>query len=268
MLPWDKKFIENHKKIEPKTILCASEGLDVTKISRKIVRKLISSFDDKDYETLELESIASPNFYFLKKQEDKNIIPISDLREPKDFLNLSTGRNRLLFILGGEHIRLDGYNSLLKVSEEASESTFIFISTNNINSIPPTILSRFHVEKVPKPPKEEVHNYIVQKSENLSKNALNFLSENPLELQKSIDDALQKFNKFDEQIRNKNLISKDKDEIKSFIDYLVFYRKKEILTDAKKGFQTLNELIDIKKSLLAPNNLSIDVIKLRINSCL
>ncbi len=49
MLPWDKKFIENHKKIEPKTILCASEGLDVTNISRKIVRKLISSFDEKDY---------------------------------------------------------------------------------------------------------------------------------------------------------------------------------------------------------------------------
>ena len=88
------------------------------------------------------------------------------------------------------------------------------------------------------------------------------------ELQKSIDDASQKFNKFDEQIKNKNLISKDKEEIKSFVDYLVFNRKKGILTDAKKGFQTLNELIDIKKSLLAPNNLSIDVIKLRINSCL
>ena len=113
-----------------------------------------------------------------------------------------------------------------------------------------------------------MHDYIVQKSENMSKNALSFLTENPLELQNSIADALQKFNNFDDQIRNKDLISKDKDEINSFLDYLVFNRKKEILNDAKKGFQTLNELIDVKKSLLAPNNLSIDVIKLRINSCL
>ena len=123
MLPWDKNFLDNIGNIEPKTILCGPDGQDINEISRNLVKRLISETDNKDYSSSELENIASPNFYFLKKDPEKSIIPISELREPRDFLTLSTSNRRLLFIQGGEDIRIDGYNSLLKVAEDTGKDT-------------------------------------------------------------------------------------------------------------------------------------------------
>ena len=105
MLPWDKKFLEKIGNIEPKTILCGPDGQNINEISRNIVKTIISKTDSRDYSNYEVENIASPNFYFLKKDPEKSNIPISDLREPRDFLNLSTANNRLLLIQGGEDIR-------------------------------------------------------------------------------------------------------------------------------------------------------------------
>ena len=63
--------------------------------------------------------------------------------------------------------------------------------------------------------------------------------------------------------------------------YLIIYfksRKKLILQGKKNidsaqailkiSLKNLSKLMDIKKSINLPNNLSLDVIKLRINSCL
>ena len=213
MLPWDKNFLDNIGNIEPKTILCGPDGQDINEISRNLVKRLISETDNKDYSSSELENIASPNFYFLKKDPEKSIIPISELREPRDFLTLSTSNRRLLFIQGGEDIRIDGYNSLLKVAEDTGKDTYIFISTNNISQIPATIKSRFHITRVPRPSTLEVEDYISSKSSNLSKHALYFLSENPSEFDKPIDEISKKMEKYDSYLNNKNIQSKDKDEI-------------------------------------------------------
>lgn len=268
MLPWDKKFLEERGSIKPKTILCGSDGQDISKIARKIVKKLISEIDEKDYTEQHLENIASANFYFLKKDSDKSIIPISDLREPRDFLTLSTRNKRLLFIQGGEDIRLDGYNSLLKVAEDTSDDTFMYISTNNISKIPSTIKSRFHISRVPIPTIFEVQEYISSQKLNLSETALHFLSENSKELEKPIDEITKKMEKYDTYLRNKDIQSKDKDELSAFADYLIFIEKGRVGLEAKQSLIKLDNLIDIKKSINLPNNLSLDVIKLRLNSCL
>ena len=86
MLPWDKKFLDGIGSIQPKTILCGPDGLNINDISRSLVKRLISETDSRDYSDSELENIASPNFYFLKRDPEKSIIPISELREPRDFL--------------------------------------------------------------------------------------------------------------------------------------------------------------------------------------
>ena len=129
MLPWIKNYLTKEFTPRPKTIFFGPEGLDVIDLSRLLVTKFISEIDRKDYSNNALEDIASPNFYFLKREEDKSNIPIEQLRKPKNFLSLSTTNKKILFIQNGEHIRLDGYNTLLKVSEEADEKTFIFIAT-------------------------------------------------------------------------------------------------------------------------------------------
>jgi DNA polymerase III delta prime subunit len=268
MLPWDKKFLDGIGSIQPKTILCGPDGQNINDISRSLIKKLISETDGRDYSDSKLENIASPNFYFLKRDPEKSIIPISELRKPRDFLTLSTSNRRLLFIQGGEDIRIDGYNSLLKVAEDTGKDTYIFISTNNLSQIPSTIKSRFHITRVPRPSAPEVKEYLSSKSFNLSEDALNFLSENPNEFDRSIDEISTKMEKYDSYVKNKNIQSKDKGEISAFTDYLIFLEKSRVVSNSKQSLIHLEKLIDIKKSINLPNNLSLDVIKLRLNSCL
>ena len=53
-----------------------------------------------------------------------------------------------------------------------------------------------------------------------------------------------------------------------FLALLITLQKLNIGSKAKISLKNLSELIDIKKSISLANNLSLDVIKLRINSCL
>ena len=99
-------------------------------------------------------------------------------------------------------------------------------------------------------------------------NALCFLTENPSELKKPIDEILKKIEKYDLYLKNRNIQSKDKNEISEFTDYLIFLEKGRVTSNSKESLIHLAKLIDIKKSINLPNNLSLDVIKLRLNSCL
>lgn len=268
MLPWNKKFLEHQDTIKPKTILSGSDGQDIKEVAREIAKAFITRIDGKDYKNLELENIASHNFYFLKKDPEKNNIPIAELREPKDFLSLSSTGKKLLFIQGGEDIRIDGYNSLLKVAEDSGDQTFIIISTNNLSSIPSTIKSRFHISRIPKPSIEEVKGFLSTSNQSLSASAIGFLSENPKELESSLVDVAKKMEKYDSFLNGRDINSKDREEISGFTDYLIYLQKLKIESKTKISLKNLSKLMDIKKSINLPNNLSLDVIKLRINSCL
>ena len=74
--------------------------------------------------------------------------------------------------------------------------------------------------------------------------------------------------KYDSFLNGGDIQSKDREEISGFTDYLIYLQKLKIDTQAKVSLKNLSELIDVKKSISLPNNLSLDVIKLRINSCL
>ena len=269
MLPWIKNYLNKEFNPRPRTIFFGPEGLDVIDLSKLLVNKFISEIDGKDYSSSTLESIASPNFYFLKREEGKNNIPIEQLRKPKNFLTLSSTNRKVLFIQNGEHIRIDGYNTLLKVSEEADENTFIFIATNNINVIPETIISRFHKHKFPMPKREEVIAFLEDIKLDLNEKAKNFISFNPWLIEQEEDhELLKKIKNFDGYIKAKCISSKDKIEIEAFVDYLVFINKNNAKSSPKTSLKNLEELIDIKKSIRSPNNLSMDVARLRISSCL
>ena len=268
MLPWNNKFLESQGRLKPKTIFCGSDGQDVRAVTREIARSFISRVDNKDYSNCELENIASHNFYFLKKDPEKNNIPIAELREPKDFLSLGSSTKRLLFILGGEDIRIDGFNSLLKVAEDSGDDAYIIIATNDLSSIPSTIKSRFHISRIPKPSVDEVKDFLSENSQSLSSNAIGFLSENPRELEISLEEVVRKMEKYETFFDKKDIQSKDRKEISSYIDYLIYLQKLNISSKAKTSLKNLGELMDVKKSVSLSNNLSLDIVKLRINSCL
>ena len=157
---------------------------------------------------------------------------------------------------------------MLKVAEDSGDQTFIIISTNNLSSIPSTIKSRFHISRIPKPSIEEVKEFLSTSNQSLSASAIGFLSENPKELESSLVDVAKKMEKYDSFLNGRDINSKDREEISGFTDYLIYLQKLKIDSKTKISLKNLSELMDIKKSINLPNNLSLDVIKLRINSCL
>ena len=156
----------------------------------------------------------------------------------------------------------------MKVAEDSGDKTYIIIATNDLSSIPSTIKSRFHLSRIPKPSTQEVKEFLSESNQNLSPKAIGFLSENPKELELSLTEVVKKMEKFDLFLSRGDVQSKDRNEISGFTDYLIYLQKLNIGSKAKISLKNLSELIDIKKSISLANNLSLDVIKLRINSCL
>ncbi|MDA1056365.1 MAG: hypothetical protein O3A58_00865, partial [Proteobacteria bacterium] len=65
-----------------------------------------------------------------------------------------------------------------------------------------------------------------------------------------------------------DIASIEKSEFRLFIDYLIFNNKQGIHLDNKQALKRLKLLTEVKKSLLSAHNLSLDVIRLRVTSCL
>jgi len=114
----------------------------------------------------------------------------------------------------------------------------------------------------------EVKGFLSTSNQSLSASAIGFLSENPKELESSLVDVAKKMEKYDSFVNGRDINSKDREEISGFTDYLIYLQKLKIDSKTKISLKNLSELMDIKKSINLPNNLSLDVIKLRINSCL
>ena len=53
----------------------------------------------------------------------------------------------------------------------------------------------------------------------------------------------------------------------AFIEFLIFVHKKSVLQNGLKFKQKILKLQEIKKELKLPNNLNLDVLKLKVNSC-
>ena len=269
MFPWTKLFIEKNQHIQPKTILYGSKGANIVETSDEIVKNLISNIDNKNYQNIALDQIASPNFYILHANEGKAFISIDQIRAPKNFLTLNSGKNRVLYIQNAENIRINGFNALLKVSEEAGDNVFIVISTSDINAIPSTILSRFQQVKITKPQPKEVISFVKERKVSINENLLEFIGLNPWLLEDKNEKFLDVLQGFDEKIEFKEVQTKEKAELCVLIDYLIFLKKNDLKSPRQKdSLKAILELTDIKKSLNLPNNLSVEIAQLRINSCL
>ena len=267
MYQWNKDFLANPPKIQPKTIFYGSTGDDIHKIASALVLKHLDQKYKKEIkQTQNLDDLALPNFFFLKKEEGKLNIPIEEIRKPKEFLNLKSTLGKMLYIQGGQDIRIDGYNAMLKAVEDSDSSTFIWISTESLKSIPATILSRFDQIKIPSPKSSSIEEYFEQNKIKFDDEMLTFVTQNPNVMM--VDDFHLMLNRFNDLMQSKDISSIEKSEFRLFIDYLIFNYKKKVFLDSKQAIKKLNALTEAKKSLLSAHNLSFDVIKLRVISCL
>ncbi|MDA0900279.1 MAG: hypothetical protein O3B35_04550 [Proteobacteria bacterium] len=267
MYQWNKDFLANPRRVRPKTIFYGSTGDDIHKIVSVLVLKHLNQIYKKEIKlTQSLNDLALPNFFFLKKEDGKSNIPIEEIRKPKEFLNLKSTFGKMLYIQGGQDIRVDGYNALLKTVEDSDSSTFIWISAENLKSIPATILSRFDQVKIPSPKTSSIKEYFEQKTIKFDDRMLTFLAQNPNVMM--VDDFHLVLRRFDEVLQSKDIASIEKSEFRLFIDYLIFNNKQGIHLDNKQALKRLKLLTEVKKSLLSAHNLSLDVIRLRVTSCL
>ena len=98
--------------------------------------------NNKSYKLL-MENLH-PNFFLIDNNSSLNDIKIDDVRNLTNFLKKSTFSSDLKIVLidNAEYLNLNSSNSLLKVLEEPSKSTFFFLIYNNSAKILNTIKSR------------------------------------------------------------------------------------------------------------------------------
>ena len=264
VLPWDKNFLSSEKELSSKTILYASEGQNVNNVSRSIVKKILGNIDSKDYLNLPLEEIASQNFIFLYPK-DKSVIDIDQIRDSFKYLFLKSNSKRLLYLENIERIETRTFNTLLKFSEEADKNMIICMSTNNINIVPKTILSRFQKLKIPKPSNEIVKQHLINLGLNFDEQKNDFVLQNLTLLDEDEDKNINElFLKFDEYEAKKEIPTKDKEEIRLFLDYQIHKIKFNMLKLKSNNKGKLDELRDLRKQILMPHNLSLDILKSKL----
>ena len=264
VLPWDKDFLSLKTELSSKTILYASEGQNVNNVSRSIVKKILGNIDSKDYLNLPLEEIASQNFIFLYPK-DKSVIDIDQIRDSFKYLFLKSNSKRLLYLENIERIETRTFNTLLKFSEEADKNMIIYMSTNNINIVPKTILSRFQKLKIPKPSNEIVKQHLINLGLNFDEQKNDFVLQNLNLLSEDEDKNINElFLKFDEYETKKEIPTKDKEEIRLFLDYQIHKIKFNMLKLKSNNKVKLDELRDLRKQILMPHNLSLDILKSKL----
>tara|TARA_B100000963_G_scaffold346843_1_gene352519 strand:- start:14 stop:817 length:804 start_codon:yes stop_codon:yes gene_type:complete len=267
MFSWQRSFIQRIQNIKPKSIFFSGNGENLSPAVEGLLKSTLSSeLGINLNENQPISEIASPNFLLLSKPEDKKSIPIEAIRTAKDFLLLKTNKKKYLYIDEGKDIRLDGYNALLKIAEESDESVNIWITTSSLTSIPITILSRFQKVKFPVPTDEEIEILLKEREIECSKSSQKFILQNPKVLEN--DDFPELIKTFNSSIKAKDIFKIETKDVPLLVDYLIFLSKDDLPLKVKESHKRIGILLDVKKSLSLPNNLSFDVIKLRINSCL
>jgi len=97
----------------------------------------------------EFEKGIYPDFYDIKIEDGKRNISIEQIRGVMGKIKESSfsGNFKIILIEEAEKMNLAGFNSLLKSLEEPNRKTVFILITNNISTLPETVLSRSQVIK-------------------------------------------------------------------------------------------------------------------------
>lgn len=218
MLKWHNKLlsasffnqIENHHAY----LLCSTNENEAIYAANFIIKKILcSNKDDAPCGTCQscrLEIHENPHIRLIEKNVElkTEIINVDQLREIKDFIQLSAGINekKIIFIANAHHMNSSAANSLLKNLEEPPLNTFFILTTNNKAKLLSTILSRTFQVDLPLPTLNEGEDYLLSLNNQEAIRYLSLADGNPFhaiyyaENQESIEaelDILQRGRKFD-----------------------------------------------------------------------
>ncbi len=129
-------------------------GIGKRTFLNKLVKNIINiEFQDSNLEHhLNLfKNNTHPNIKIIEKEIDsktgkiKSNITIEQIRRLKTFLNSTTtvqNSSKIVIVDSADYLNISSANSMLKILEEPKENTYIFLISNQISLLLPTIRSR------------------------------------------------------------------------------------------------------------------------------
>ena len=148
--------LDLENKLPSRILLTGKEGIGKCTFALHFINFLFSKNETTKYNLSEntinsesksynlIKNLTHPNFYFIKKQEEKKNIDIEQIRQMIDFLNKSSFNNykKIILIDEAEDLNNNSANALLKSLEESNLNN-LFILIHNINKpILDTVRSR------------------------------------------------------------------------------------------------------------------------------
>ena len=140
----------------PQTLLFTGEkGIGKFNFSYHLINYILSKDEDYKYDTKKykvnlnnktnklISQNVHPNFYFISPKDKKNI-DISQIKNLKNFLNISSlnDKPKIILINESEYLNLSSSNSLLKSLEENYDNVHFFLVHDSKRRLIPTIKSR------------------------------------------------------------------------------------------------------------------------------
>ena len=129
-------------------------GIGKRTFLNKLVKKIINiEFKDNnvDHHLNLFKNNTHPNIKIIEKEIDnktgkiKTNITIDQIRRLKTFLNSTSiiqNSSKIVIIDSADYLNISSANSMLKILEEPKENTYIFLISNQISLLLPTIRSR------------------------------------------------------------------------------------------------------------------------------
>lgn len=159
LIGFEKEYIDLLNRYEknnlPNSILIHGlSGIGKRTFLNKLVKNIINiEFKDNnvDHHLNLFKNNTHPNIKIIEKEIDnktgkiKTNITIDQIRRLKTFLNSTSiiqNSSKIVIIDSADYLNISSANSMLKILEEPKENTYIFLISNQISLLLPTIRSR------------------------------------------------------------------------------------------------------------------------------
>ncbi len=159
LIGFEKEYSDLLKRYKsnnlPNSILIYGlSGIGKRTFLNKLVKNIINiEFKDSnlDHHLNLFKNNTHPNIKIIEKEIDsktgkiKSNITIEQIRRLKTFLNSTTiiqNSSKIVIVDSADYLNISSANSMLKILEEPKENTYIFLISNQISLLLPTIRSR------------------------------------------------------------------------------------------------------------------------------
>ena len=159
LIGFEKEYIDLLNRYEknnlPNSILIHGlSGIGKRTFLNKLVKNILNiEFKDNnlDHHLNLFKNNTHPNIKIIEKEIDsktgkiKSNITIDQIRRLKTFLNSTSiiqNSSKIVIIDSADYLNISSANSMLKILEEPKENTYIFLISNQISLLLPTIRSR------------------------------------------------------------------------------------------------------------------------------